>query len=323
MVSREWAIFFCSAPLHAMFVPPMRTRYDQFGKQLVRTALEACGPIETDAEVPAGDTRKIDLWFAPDPVREPVPDYLGLLRRILDGASTLEFFHNTPNGEVLAACLIKHGEFRRFLSQRKTPPPVPTQWVISSGRPDDGIAGLWLRPMTGWPTGLYAGPPLLWTRLVVVNELPVVRDTLLVRLLGADSVFKQAIAELKALQAEAPERMLALPILLRLRLTVPSDPVKQTSDDQEFLMDTQDIVETWHREAVQEGVKQGREEGREEGFARSLVTVYEARFGTMPEDLRAMVQDVDDEATLIGWLQLVGTRSADEIATAIRSFRAS
>jgi hypothetical protein len=85
--------------------------------------------------------------------------------------------------------------------------------------------------MSSWPPGIYEGPPLLWTRLVVVNELPVARDTLLVRLLGAGSVLKQAIAELKALQAEAPERALALPILLRLRLTglapvswTPADP---------------------------------------------------------------------------------------------------
>jgi hypothetical protein len=143
----------------------------------------------------------------------------------------------------------------------------------------------------------------------------VVRDTLLLRLLGAGSVLKQAIAELKALQAEEPERTLALPILLRLRLTVPSDPTKQTTDDQEFLMDTQDIVETWRREAIQEGVKQG--------VAHSLVEVYEARFGPMPEDLRAVVEDIDDEPTLVGWLRLVGTRSADEIAAAIRSFNAS
>jgi hypothetical protein len=136
-----------------------------------------------------------------------------------------------------------------------------------------------------------------------------------VRLLGAGSVLKQAIAELKALQAEAPERALALPILLRLRLTVPSDPAKQTTDDQEFLMDTQDIVETWRREAIQEGVKQG--------VAHSLLEVYEARFGAMPEDLRAVVEGIDDEPTLVRWLRLVGTRSADEIAAAIRSFRAS
>jgi hypothetical protein len=312
------ANFFVFVRLHAMVVAPMRTRFDQFGKQMVRTALETRGPVETDAEVPA-DTRRIDLWFMPDPTRGSVSDHLGLLGRIAGGPSTLEFFHNTPSGEELAACLIKHGEFRHFLSLRRTPPPVPTQWVISSGRPDGGINGLWLRQIAGWPSGIYEGPPLLWTRLVVVNELPVARDTLLIRLLGAGSVLKQAITELKALQAEAPERALALPILLRLRLAVPGDPMKQTTDDQEFLMDTQDIVETWRREAIQEGVKQGLKQG----IAHSLIEVYEVRFGAMPEDLRTVVEDTDDEPTLVAWLRLVGTRSVDEIAAVIRSFRAS
>jgi len=81
--------------------------------------------------------------------------------------------------------------------------------VISSGRPDAGINGLGFRPMPGGGRGIYESPPLQWTRLVVVNELPVARDTLLVRLLGAGSVLKQAIAELQSLPAEAPERRLS------------------------------------------------------------------------------------------------------------------
>jgi flagellar biosynthesis/type III secretory pathway protein FliH len=84
-------------------------------------------------------------------------------------------------------------------------------------------------------------------------------------------------------------------------------------------MDTQDIVETWRREAVQEGVHQGVEQGIKQG----LVEVYEARFGAMPEALRAVVEAVDDQPTLVAWLRLVGTRSADEIALAIHSARAS
>jgi len=245
-------------------------------------------------------------------------------RRIAGGPSTLEFFHDTPSGEDLASCLIKHGEFRHFLSLRRTPSSDPDPWVISSGRPDGGIDGMWLRPMSTWPSGIYEGPPLLWTRLVVVNELPIARDTLLVRLLGAGSVLTQAIAELKALPAEASERTLALPILLRLRLTVPSDPAKQTTDDQEFLMDTQDIVDTWRREAIQEGVKQGIEEGVKQGLACSLIDLYEVRFGAMPEDIRAVIDDTHDEAaTLRAWVKLAGTRGADDIAAAIRAFRAS
>ncbi len=210
----------------------MPNRFDLFGKDMVSTALEACGPVVTDAEIPA-DPRKVDLWFIPDPTREPVPAYLGLLGRLLAGPSALEFFHNTPNGNELAACVIKHGMFRHRLSLRRAPPLIPVLWVISSGRPRDGIEGLWLRNLKDWPRGIYEGPPLLWTRLVVVSELRLGRDTLLLRLLGADRVLEQAIAELKALGADAPERILALPILLRLRLAISADPTQQTRDDQD------------------------------------------------------------------------------------------
>jgi len=44
-----------------MVAAPMRTRFDQFGKQMVRTALENRGPVETDAEVAALDSRKESL----------------------------------------------------------------------------------------------------------------------------------------------------------------------------------------------------------------------------------------------------------------------
>lgn len=125
--------------------------------------------------------------------------------------------------------------------------------MISSGRPKGGIEGLRLHPLEDWPPGIYEGPPLLWTRLVVVSELPVRPDTLLVRLLGAGQVLKQAITELKSLQAQDPVRSLALPLLVRLRLEIPADPAQRTDDDQEFFMQTQDIVETWRQEAIKQG----------------------------------------------------------------------
>jgi hypothetical protein len=253
-----------------MVAAVIRTPFDRFGKQMVRDAVEGRCSVESDAEVPA-NTRRIDLWLTPLEASAPPLDHLGLLGRIITRAVTLEFFHNTPNGDELHVCLIKHGEFRHYLSRRKTLPPVPIQWVISSGRPDAAITGLGFHPTSGWPCGIYESPPLHSTRLVVVNELPVTRDTLLVRLLGAGSVLKQAIAELHALPTEAPERRLALPVLLRLRLTVPTDPAQQTSDDQEFLMNTQDIVETWRREAIQEGLEQGER--------KLLLRLLRRRFG--------------------------------------------
>jgi flagellar biosynthesis/type III secretory pathway protein FliH len=54
---------------------------------------------------------------------------------------------------------------------------------------------------------------------------------------------------------------------------------QQTSDDQEFLMNTQDIVETWRREAIQEGIKQGLEQGLEQGERKLLLRQLRRRFG--------------------------------------------
>jgi hypothetical protein len=77
-----------------------RTPFDWFGKQMVRDALEGRYAIESDAEVPA-NTRRIDLWLIPVEAGASPPDHLGLLGRITTGSVTLEFFHNTPNGEEL------------------------------------------------------------------------------------------------------------------------------------------------------------------------------------------------------------------------------
>ena len=278
---------------------------------MVRTAFEDMCTVETDAEVVV-DPRRIDLWFTPIAACASLPHRLdlGLLGRITNRAGTIEFFHDTPNGKALASCLVKHGDFRHSLSRRKTRLPPPTQWVISSGRPDSGIAGLGFHPTIRWPAGVYSGPRLLWTRLVVVSELPVERNTLLLRLLGAGAVLQRAIAELRALPEDALERRLALPLLINLRLAVPTDPALQTSDDKEFLMHTYDLAEAWRREILQEGV------------ARSVIDIYEARFDVMPTDLRAIVESTHDEDTLRDWLRLAGTRDANEVAAAIRAFQA-
>ena len=124
--------------------------------------------------------------------------------------------------------------------------------------------------LEGWPPGIYEGPSLLWTGLVVVSELPITPDTLLLRLLGAGLVLKQAIAEIKALRTADPARSLALPLLVRLRLEIPADPAQRTDDDQEFLRQTPDIVETWRQEAIQEGVKQGILQGVQQGVQQGI-----------------------------------------------------
>lgn len=83
-------------------------------------------------------------------------------------------------------------------------------------------------------------------------------------------------------------------------------------------MSTQDVVEVWERRVREEGVQQGRAKGRAEGRAEGLIAVYEARFGTMPSKLQAVILGTRDEETLRGWYSLMATRSAEEIAAALR-----
>jgi hypothetical protein len=125
---------------------------------------------------------------------------------------------------------------------------------------------------------------LLWTRLVVVSELPVVRDTLLLRLLGAGQVLQQAIAELKALRAEDPARSLALPLLVGLRLEIPTDPAQRTDDDQEFFMQTQDIVEAWRQEAIQQGERAVLLRQLRQRFGGAVDAHVEQRIATAPSE---------------------------------------
>ena len=90
---------------------------------------------------------------------------------------------------------------------------------------------------------------------------------------------------------------------------MPDDPAKQTTDDKEFLVKTQDIVETWRREAAHEG------------RVGALIDLYEDRFGAMPDDVRAVIEDTHDEAMLRAWTRLAATQGVDEVVAAIRKAR--
>ena len=76
-----------------MVAPVTRTRFDQFGKQMVRDALESHGAVETNAEVPAAfggalglihfGRRRGSTW-ATATRRDRDPSHLGWIRVRMD-----------------------------------------------------------------------------------------------------------------------------------------------------------------------------------------------------------------------------------------------
>ena len=66
-------------------------------------------------------------------------------------------------------------------------------------------------------------------------------------------------------------------------------------------MNTQDIVDTWRREAIQEGVKQGVKQGVERGIVRSLLTVLRVRGIAVSEAARKRILAEKDLQRLERW----------------------
>jgi len=197
-------------------------------------------------------------------------------------------------------------------------PPRPKLWIISSGRPAGGLEGFDFRAFEGWPTGVYRSPRLLFAGVVVTSELPRERDTLLLRLMGAGACLREAVAELAALPVEARERAIAGPVLLRCHIEIPKDPANRTNEDEEFMSDTQDIFEAWQRE----NIAKGRAQGAAEGLAQGLVVIYEIRFGTMPPARKTVIEATEEAATLLAWIRLVETSSAEAFAATVLASRA-
>jgi len=79
----------------------------------------------------------------------------------------------------------------------------------------------------------------------------------------------------------------------------------------EFLRTTQEI-DNYLEELRQEG----RKEGRDEGFAQAVLAAYVVRFGAAPGALVAAIEQACDRAALQRWLEIVTTRSAEDVARA-------
>ena len=151
--------------------------------------------------------------------------------------------------------------------------------------------------------------------LVVLRELPRTRETLLLRLMGASDVLREAIAELGRLPIDAWERDVAMPPLLALRIEIPQDPTDK--DEKEYLLSTMELYEQWEQKIESKGVEQGVKKGLEQGVKKMLPRLYQARFGAPPPTILAAIDAMHDADTLDHWADLFTGKSAEEIAAAL------
>jgi hypothetical protein len=190
--------------------------------------------------------------------------------------------------------------------------PEPWMWILCAGRPTEGLITLKCEQALSFPPGVYLAPPLLRLGIVVVNELPVNRETLLVRLLGQKAVFEQAMNELKDLPVDAPERQKVLPVMRRYYMDTENRRAggraeKVSGEDEEDRRITMDWVEEIEAN------------GHSQGLVQGLTAAFSARFGALPADLRALIHKRQDTRVLQECFRFVGAASAAEAFAGLRA----
>ncbi|KYF57436.1 hypothetical protein BE08_43540 [Sorangium cellulosum] len=267
----------------------MRSRFDALGKNVLRDTLTRVGDADTEVEVSAA-SQTMDLWYVPDPARASLRAELGLLGELAAEPCQFEPFHDTPGPGELRGCVRKQLHWHHEL-ERRAGGDVPFQrlCLLSSGRPATVLDAFGFQPDPGRP-GLYRTAPGWRVDLVVISELSRTRDTLLLRLLGARAVLRDAIRDLAALPEDAWERSIALPWLVRLRFELPPeasvraalDPEEEeivTEVQQWFEQLKQSLRDEARKEALQEGMKEGIKEGIKEGQIGTRAKQFEKKLG--------------------------------------------
>ena len=177
-----------------------RQPHDQFAKEYLGELLTSLGKVETSKDVKS-EVREIDVWFVPNPSPSPTSE-LGLLAKMAVTSCLFEPFRNPPSEVEIRSCLLKlytiHGDLLRQAKREKwslSEVQLPRLWILTpscSVRILNGF-GAKVTELENWHEGVYFLPELLTAGIVAINQLPVVEDTLWLRVLGKGKTQQQAV----------------------------------------------------------------------------------------------------------------------------------
>ena len=148
-------------------------------------------------------------------------------------------------------------------------------------------------------TGVYFhGDDLYRVGIVVADELPRDRSTLLVRIMAAGPVLADAVADLAALPLDAHERAVAEQILVHLQHALGKKP-SRTPEEEEFIVK---MYTTW-AQAEERGRDKGEIAGAIAASVRAVLTALRVRGIVVSDADRERIQAEKDPARLERWLE--------------------
>jgi len=128
-------------------------------------------------------------------------------------------------------------------------------------------------------------PEYLRTAIVAIHQLPLIPETLWLRIIGRGNFQKQAIDELEALTPDNPFRKATLELLYNLQQNLQVTQ-NQDEEDRELLMRLAPLYQQDREQAIQEGEQRGIQQG-ERLVVENLLKV---RFGEIDNQLQAIIE---------------------------------
>ncbi len=262
-----------------------KNRHDQFAKQYLKGMLSPFSQeIEISFELPPGEPQQVDVWLIPQS-RQPI-ELLGQLGKLVTAPSLIEVFRNPIGTEDLFSCIEKLCRVRAEWSRRAKrenqkvkPHDQPQLWLIVPTASEKFLNDCHAIANKKWPNGFYFFGKTLRIGFVVVHHLPVIPETLLLRLLGRGEVQRSAIEEL----LELPQQPLTDFIrekITKLRIMLKTQP-NLTPNDQETLLNIDALYEDWRNQTLQEG--------RQESDRATLESMLLVKFGRIDRQLTTVI----------------------------------
>jgi hypothetical protein len=297
--------------------------YDQFSKDYLDELLLPYGEV-TANQIIASERLEIDVCFSR--TVEQLPNELGLLGKLASRFCLFEPYRNpvTPLqirscwGKLIAVEAETVREFKRK-KQTFTEAELPYLWILTPTASQTILDGFTTKITEEFGAGVYVCGTLLRMGIVVIHQLPVIPETLLLRLLGRGKVQTLAISEVESLRENDPLKSIILEQLYNLQqnLFVQNDV---DSEDREVIVRLAPLYQEDRARAIQQGVQQGRQEGRREEGLSFTLRLLNRRLGSLSPSLEQKVRqlpldtleelgeallDFQTETDLINWLDEV------------------
>ena len=182
---------------------------DKFAKQYLKELLSPFGQVEISREL-AGEGRQADIYFSPAS-KPPISSLnLGILSKILLSDCLIETFRHKLTLNEVRNCLLKlfyiQSELQREATENQeliNEIDLPSLLIITTATSEKLINsfGFQLNPVNQI-TGVYISPVGWKTNLIVINQLPILPETLWLRILDKGKTQESAILELVDLSPE-------------------------------------------------------------------------------------------------------------------------